>query len=54
LEMGCGRAAEVEWAAAAEEKEEMEMVCGWLDDWVERLGLRGIWGLRAYIYEDTL
>jgi hypothetical protein len=28
LEMGCGHAAEVEWAAAAEEKEEMEMGCG--------------------------
>jgi hypothetical protein len=28
VEMGCGRTAEVEWAAVAEEKEEMEMGCG--------------------------
>jgi hypothetical protein len=27
VEMGCGRTAEVEWAAVAEEKEEMEMGC---------------------------
>jgi hypothetical protein len=28
VEMGCGRVAKVEWAVAAEEKEEMEMGCG--------------------------